>query len=110
EILDVVDPHARQHCAVSIERIHRVEPSAQPHLENRCVELPAGEQPQSGERPELEIRQWGLTPDLLDCRERLAQRIVIYFETCNTRALVVAHEMRRPVSIVSASAGLLSGR
>ncbi len=100
----MVDPHARQHRAVSIERIHRVEPSAQPHLEHRCVEVLAGEQPQGRERPELEIRQWGLAPDLLDFRERLAQRTVFYFETCNTHALVVAHEMRRRVQ-----AGAIAG-
>ena len=104
EILHVVDTDARQHGAVGVDDVHRVEPAAQADLEDGRFDFFSGEVVKRRKRAEFEVRQLNLTPRPLHGSKRVGERLVRRLDPGDPDALVVAQEMRRRVE-----AGAISG-
>ena len=90
----MIDADARQHCAVGIERVHRIETPAQANFQNGRFDPLPREEPQRGQRAVLEVRESELAARGLHHFKRLAQRAVGGFDPGDARALAVAHEVR----------------
>ena len=57
EVFHVVQVDAGDHGAVGIHDVDRVQPPAQPHFEDGHIQPGQGQQPQDGQRGELEVRE-----------------------------------------------------
>src|SRR5262249_39075374 len=94
QIFDMVDADARQHRAVGIDDVDRVEPAAQPDLEDRRLDLRSRKKPERREGAEFEIRELDIPSRLLYCRERFGQSLVRSLDARYAHALVVAQQVR----------------
>ena len=57
EVVHVIQVDAYDHCAIGVEGVYGIEPSAEPHLEHGRLYPLLHEQPERGEGAELEIGQ-----------------------------------------------------
>src|SRR5262249_25549595 len=105
QIFDMVDADARQHRAVGIDDVDRVEPAAQPDLEDRRLDLRSRKKPERRWRAEFEIRELDIPSRLLYCRERFGQSLVRSLDARYAHALVVAQQVRRRVEAGSVARG-----
>ena len=101
----MVDVHAGHDGDIRIDDVDRIEAAAQSDFENQRIEAGACEQPQRGQRAELEIRQRhrravGVArrePCVLDGIEGLDQLGIGRIVSGDAHPLVVAKQMRRRV-------------
>ncbi len=97
QIVDVIDRDRGDDGDVGIDHIDRIEPAAEADFEHQHVDSRAREQPERGERAELEIRERRFHARSLDRGERFQERIVARLRSIDAHALVVAQEMRRRI-------------
>ena len=57
EVIDVIDADAREHSAIRIDHVDRIQASAQAHFEDCGLDFLARKEPQRRERAELEVGQ-----------------------------------------------------
>src|SRR5262249_30090864 len=77
KVVHVIEIHGSQHGAVGVERVDRVEPPAEAHLEDHGVEGTQCEDLPGRQRAELEICQRDLPSRTLDFLEGRAKAIVV---------------------------------
>jgi len=97
----VIEIDRRHDGHVRVHDIHGIEASAKADFEDRDVELRAREQPQRGERSELEVREGdrcaAFHARILDAVERFDERDVRRFDAVDPHPFVVAEQVRRRV-------------
>ena len=90
----VVEVHAHDDGGIGIDHVHRVEPPAQAHFEHPRVELRLLEDPERGERAELEVREGRVAARGLDTLEGSHERLIARLLALQAHALVVGEQVR----------------
>jgi hypothetical protein len=100
----VIDADARQHRAIGVHDIDRIEPAAEPHFQDRCLGLFFRKEPKRGEGAVLEIGERHLAASRFHRGEGFAKCLVARFRAGDAHALVVRGEMRRGIERGSVAA------
>ena len=98
EVFLVVQADRRNHGAIRVEQVDRVQASAQPDFHHGEIQVLLGQQLESGQRSELEVAQADIVERRFDCFERFDQRLVGSRLAVDLDALVVVVDVRRGVA------------
>src|SRR6186997_3210478 len=93
----MIDPDAREHRAVGIEHVYRVETSAQSDFQDQGFKPFLRKKNKGRKRPELEIGQRYGASCALDCGEGVAKGSIVRFAPGDAHAFVVAQQVGRSV-------------
>jgi len=94
---DVVQVHAGHDGAVGVDDVDRVQASAQPHFQDDHVQRRLREQPQDGQRGQLEIGQRGIAAGRVHGGELSGQGGIAGGLAVHARPLVEIQQVRRGV-------------
>src|SRR5262249_35424386 len=95
EPVAMIESDRRDDANVGIEKIHGIEPPAEPDFEHRDVDATRGENQQRGQRIEFEVSERRPRARTLDALERIDELLIARLRAIHADAFVVANEMRR---------------
>ena len=95
KIRRVINTDAAQDGTIRINRVHRIETTAQPNFQNHSVKMCLLEDAQNRQSRKFKIRKRFIAAGLLDFLKRFDKRVIVDFVSCNHATFVKTQQMRR---------------